>query len=369
MTQPNEPSGDEQSSRSGPASPSKRTSPVPLIILAGVAILIAVVAAAILLVTDEGAISGFEAANDELLVPGLSQRVGEVSRIEIERYHGSLTLTRSGGDWHLAERDGFRARRDAVDALISDVAHLSGAYVSSGSDLSPADYDVVDPEDAGGSVRVRLLDGAGNEMTSVIIGHRLSLPAMPDSNGVFVRRDGGARIWIADGAPEIPVLPTGWIDRVVVDIPRDRVVEFRTAPPDGEPVTIRRADDDEFSAPETVEDETGTASWALDNVIGVLEEVRLEDVRSSDSLPSDVEHAGTATVVTSEGLEYRIDILMDGPTVWTAFSAAADGATGGSAKRARSFNDRHEGWVYKLPRLVTTRLMTPADEINQLTPK
>jgi hypothetical protein len=368
MSQPNEPSGDEQSSRSGPASPSKRTSPVPLIILAGVAILIAVVAAAILLATDEEAVSGFEAANGELLVPGLSQRVGEVSRIEIERYHGSLTLTRSGDDWHLAERDGFRARRDAVDALISDVAHLSAAYVSSGSDLSPADYDVVDPEDAGGSVRVRLLDDAGNEMTSLIIGHTFSPPTAPHSTNVFARRDGSARIWIAEGELDIPVLPTGWIDRDVVDIPRGSVVEFRTAPPDGEPVTIRRADD-EFTSPQTAEDETGTASWALDNVIGVLEEVRLEDVRSSDSLPSDVEHAGTATVVTSEGLEYRIDILMDGPTVWTAFSAAADGATGGSAKRARSFNDRHEGWVYKLPRLVTTRLMTPADEINQLTPE
>ena len=57
-----------------------------------------------------------------LLLPGLKQKMAQVEKIEIVTADGSVTLMASSGDWLVEQKDNYRAKRQELSEMVSELA-------------------------------------------------------------------------------------------------------------------------------------------------------------------------------------------------------------------------------------------------------
>src|SRR3546814_9332375 len=93
-------------------------------------------------------------------------------------------------------------------------------------------------------VTVTLTDGQGKRMAHVVLGNTLSTPNDPRSTSIFVRRDDSARVWLATGNLQIETDPLAWVNRTILDIPREHIQEAVIVSKQEEQLVIRQEQPD-----------------------------------------------------------------------------------------------------------------------------
>src|SRR3546814_10141181 len=74
-------------------------------------------------------------------------------------------------------------------------------------------------------VTVTLMDAQDNRIAHAVLGNTLSTPNDPRSTSVFVRKDDSARVWLATGNLQVETDPLAWVNRTILDIPREHIQE------------------------------------------------------------------------------------------------------------------------------------------------
>lgn len=125
-----------------------------------------------------------------------------------------VTLAKRDGAWTLPELDGFPADATRVAQLLARLAELQG-------DLPVATSAAAQPRfrvgDADFERRVTLFAGDDKLAT-------LYLGSSPGMGQIHARADGSDRILVVDlSAFDIPVQTDDWIDRMLVQIPREEI--------------------------------------------------------------------------------------------------------------------------------------------------
>lgn len=328
------------------------------------------------------AVSGFTEVENQTLFPRLAARMDIVRYIEIEGYGHHFTLKITEGTWRLVERDGFPARRGVADTLIREIAGLKTTFISDQDDPSYAEYGVDDPSGSKSTaVRVTLRNHSQDRIANVVVGHMFSVPNTSGSTrSSFVRRNGDPRVWLVDDALQISPDPLDWMDRKIMDLPPDRVREVTIVPPEGEKLVIQRSTEGVLQVSQGQSQSVDVEGpWVLEAIVGALEDLRFDDVRSVDALAEAEKPAWHATVRTDGGLSYLVRLFSEANDVWAVFSAEAeDGPTRAGAAadtvedrsvspvviaKARRFTARHDGWAYRLPVHAVERLMTRSGEL------
>src|SRR3546814_19238405 len=89
-------------------------------------------------------------------------------------------------------------------------------------------------------------------MAHVVLGNTLSTPNDPRSTSIFVRRDDSARVWLTTGNLQIETDPLAWVNRTILDTPREHIQDAAiVSQPAGQPA-IRRDQRDPPSLPAQV---------------------------------------------------------------------------------------------------------------------
>lgn len=251
-----------------------------------------------------------------LLLPDLGGGLDQVTRVSVVGAGSApvATLERGeDGSWSVAEKDGYPADTEKVrQTLIS----LAEARIVEPKTANPDFYDRLGVEgveaEAAGGVAVTL---TGAEMpVNVIVG---------DTEGtsqVYVREVDQAQSFLVDRNPDVGNETTDWLATEILAIPGDRMARVTVTHPDGEVVSVSKADPDQsnFDLEDMPPDrELQYASVA--NVMGnVLSGLNLQDVepRTETDEPVTVTEfvAFDGLVITAESVERD-----DEP--WVAFRA------------------------------------------------
>ena len=203
------------------------------------AVLVAAAAAAAVLVQREDA--GI-AKSGEKLLPGLLERLGEVSSIESTHKGDTVTLALGDGSWSVTDRDDYPAENSEVRELLVGAAELVRVEPKTARPEHYAKLELGDPTDTEGeSFGYLMKDAAGETIADLVVGKRRFVTAAnPDIDEYFVRVPGDPQVWLVTGKIPRNRRALDWLWREVTNIDQTRVRRAAVLHPDGTVVRVTK---------------------------------------------------------------------------------------------------------------------------------
>lgn len=259
-----------------------------------------------------------EPASGQALLPGLAEVVNEIDAIDVVAPGGEvIQLRRDATRWRLPQRDGYEADFARVLELLRS---LRQAKIVAQKTANPDWYARLGVQDPGADDATgRRIDFPGRDLSSIIVGQ-----VDPTGAGSYVRRAGEAQSWLIDRVLEVPADPVSWLERGIMDIPAEDIAEVVVRHPDGEVVRLRRAETEgsEFVLLDVPEGRSAGPAWRRTALANGLRALNLDDVRRFDgSVPED---ATSVLFVTTDGLNFIIELFADEAGHWVHFTVSAE---------------------------------------------
>ncbi|MYJ95469.1 MAG: DUF4340 domain-containing protein [Proteobacteria bacterium] len=251
-----------------------------------------------------------------LLLPDLGEDLARISQVSVVGAGSESVATLVRGDdgsWTVAEKDGYAADVEKVrQTLIS----LAEARIVEPKTANPDFYDrlgVEDVEDAAaGGVAVML---AGSDTpVNVIVGNT------EGTSQVYIRGADQAQSFLVDRNPDVGNETTDWLTTEILAIPGTRMARVAVTHPDGEVVTVSKADSEQSNFDvEEIPPGREVQYASVANVMGnVLSNLNLQDVEPRTATDEPV----TVTeFVTFDGLVITAESVEREDEPWVAFRA------------------------------------------------
>lgn len=309
----------------------------------------------------------------EPVLPALATRLNDIAEVRITRPSGVLTFRRDQKGWTLAEKEGYPAKGENLRSMLIGLAGLRTAEPKTSNPelysrigvqdpAAPGRGSVADADPATQPTLVTIADSSGQVVGSVIIGTQ-KWGATPE---VYIRRTGEPQSWLArgeSGRVDVPWDAMAWIDRTILNIPREKWKSVTVTHTDGETVRVMKADTTQAnffieSIPEGRELSSPTAGESLG---GVFASLTLDDVRSAASLDTERLAGATRTVgVTFDGLIVTARTLEQDGKQWAVFEAAAEKPDESPevARQSDELNTKLTGWAFAIPQFKSKAMLT-----------
>lgn len=326
-----------------------------LVVLAVAATLVAV-----FLPRPAGDVDTFEPAP---LLPAFAGQANTLDWLRVSAAGGGVlaTLERGEARWTVAEAGGYAADWGVLRPLL---AGLAEARVVEPKTSNPDYYDRLGVEDVAGAdaqgVLIEFRPESG--LPAVILGNTAQ-----GRDGQYARLAGEAASVLIDRELDAPRQRENWLDRAIVDIAENGVVEVEIVHADGETVRARKvsADDEDFVLEGVAEGFEARSAWTVNSLAGGLSSLRLDAVAPEGEI--DWTGATRFRVLTADGLNVEVELATvpsgeDGAATgrWLRLDAGLyttgldTGVEAGEddaevRERADAINRRVAGWAYRVP--------------------
>ena len=193
---------------------------------------------------------------------------------------------------------------------------------------------------------VRVLDGGGQVLAELIIGHRRVRAQANLPETVYVRRPGDTQSWLAEGRVPVDGEAQLWLDRDIANIESGRVAS----------VTVHRGDtvlefarDGGKPALKLPAEHPKLDEYRVEDVFRGLENLTLIDVKPAAAAPG--ERIGTATITLTDGTAVEVTVFAAAKpdakdaadkAIWTRY------AVRGNSEEAKRLAARLQGWAYEV---------------------
>ncbi len=281
----------------------------------------------------------------EAFFPSLASEINGAEKITIEDADRQLTLTNKDGQWHIGEKDGYKADPARIGTL------LRGLVNSKRRDPKTADKSKFAKLGLGDKqVTLRIMGMGKKILVDVQLGKRAAIGS--DRSLSYAYKPSDARAWLVTSLPEVSPNFLSWVDSRISPIAAQRIRSLALA----EGKVMSRA--------------SPTAPWVMEGSDQTPRELSTQVTDFSNLSFSDVKAlsnplkgpAATIEMQTFDGLsvimaEYAMD---DGH--WVQLQARYDendifqegnavvlpGAPADGAAEAARLNTRWSGWFFKL---------------------
>lgn len=306
----------------------------------------------------------------QLVFPGLTAKLGSVTRIDITSAGKTITLRprqpgKPDGEWGLESRGLYPIQTDKLRAMLTGLTLIRQVEPRT---ANPALYSRIGVEDAGAgsSTEVTLFDAKAHVVAALIVGHEKvrAEAGLPDE--IYIRRPSERQSWLAEGPSgggslTIDADPQLWLQRGIVDISRARIASISVTR-DG--TTLDFAPKDNKLLLVSPANHPPLDGYKLDDVYGALQSLTLDDVAPATSQTG--KPVGTSVFRTTDGLTITVHLFRDqtkpgGTELWAQFQATGKGAAPLAA--------RLDGWTYKLGAWMERQLAPTMADLEPTAPK
>ena len=274
-----------------------------------------------------------------------------------------------GGRWVLVEKGNYAAAPDKMRRLLLGLADLSLIEPKTERPELFARLDLDDPGN-GKSTLVALQDRAGKTIAELVVGKTRRDRLGGGNDGVYVRKPGDDRAWLARGSLDLPGDLAGgpaggpwggivgWLDRRILDIAGSRIAKITLTGDDGVALALRRdAPDGKFAVADAPADAKLKGAAVIAEPAAALARLDLDDVKPAADLPVPQTGVATASFTTFDGLTVTLRLFAHDNADWAVIEAAGSGA---AASDSQDINARLAQWSYALSagraKLLRTRL-------------
>ncbi|MDH4047526.1 MAG: DUF4340 domain-containing protein [Gammaproteobacteria bacterium] len=266
----------------------------------------------------------------EILLPGLKDRINDISEISITGAgQETVTVVREGERWSVREKNGFAAN---VGKLREVLLALADARRLEQKTANPERFSQLGLEGPDGGSGTLLKIGGENLQYDLIVGN------VAQSKNRYVRLADENQTWLIDQNPDLPDGASGWLSTDLLDIDAARIQSVSIRHEDGETIRLEKAsqDDANFTVEAIPDGRELTYATVANGIGGVLNDLKLEDVRRSDA----GELISTSVYATFDGLELTLRRFSDGDASW--FSIAAEFLLPESAEKESDAMDKSD---------------------------
>ena len=308
-----------------------------LILLGGAA---AASLGAAMLLRPEGETQG-QITPGALAFPGLAPRLAAAQRLEILRGGQTTTLIRQGENWGLAETHGYPARPERIRETLTGLTELRLSEERSADPAQWSRLGVEDPMAPGSTATLlRVLDAPGNVIAEAILGRRRMRTQGNQPEGVYFRRPGENRAWLAEGRLGAESDPSLWLNRDLASLAPARLRRVEIIRSGAPPLVLARAG--EVDAPLdiiTPADAPVADRVALDEIGRAFDALTFVEVRPAAAMPG--EPLGEARFLYTDDVTITVTPHREGELFWVRLSAAG-------GEEARALEARFQGWAFQL---------------------
>lgn len=323
-----------------------------LIPLAGATVVLVALAIVTLAVGDRGV---SRASPGGRVFPDLAGRLGDVASVTVSRNASTMTFIRDSDSWLVSEKGNYPANAGKISQMVRAMADLSLVEPKTGKpDLYPR-LEVEDPG-TGKSALVTVKDKSGTAIAEAIVGKRRYDRLGGGNDGVYLRKPGDARAWLARGSLDPSGDPSSWLDRQILDISEKKIARVALVQPDGAKLVISRsAPDAKFVVEDAPADAKFKSETTTSGPAAALETLDLEDVKPAAELPVPDKDVVTASFTTFDGMTVDLRLVERDNKDWVAISVAGSGAGEAEAKK---LDDKVTRWTYEIPTYKANLLKT-----------
>ncbi len=297
------------------------------------------------------------AAPGERALPKLAAKLGDIAWIRLSRGTTKVNFADIGGNWAVVEKGNYPAAAGKVRQLLLALSDLTLVEPKTQQpELFPR-LELDDPIN-GKATQVVIQDRTGQIIGELIIGKRRANRLGTGNDGVYVRRVGETRAWLARGSADVTGDVASWLDRRILDIPDQRIGSIVLTGAEGGVLVIsRRAPGDKFAVDNAPSDAKFKGDAVLAGPAAALAALDLIDVKPAADQPVPDSGVATAAYTTFDGLTVRLKLFERDKVDWVAIETSAAGA---AAAEGKALNDRVQRWCYSIPdykaKLLRTKL-------------
>jgi len=297
-------------------------------------------AAALAVVNREQPRSTIEAVGPVL--PGLGDRLGDVSAVVIQDANGTLTIHRTEGGWGLAEYDNYPVSADKVREIARALVQLEKVEAKTSSADKWSQLSVEDAGASGSTSKmISLRTAAGETLAQLIVGKAGT--GVGAEGSTYVRIPGVPQAWLARGS-----LPAGsglgdWVGRNLIDIPTPDIKQVRVVHPDKSTVTVvRESDGTSFRLAELPAKAKLKRPDSLDDIVQAVAEVPMEGLTPKARHEFPAKDSTLVTISRADGPDIVFELVEIQGEHWLRF---ADGRVpAGLPAAAQGMDFRVAGW-------------------------
>jgi len=334
--------------------------------------LIALAVAAVIAVGGAVAVSlrsspDSDTQKSEKLFPSLAAQINDVSSVVVARKDETVTLVKKDSGWTVAEKYSYPASFEKVRKLLVDLSELQPLEkkTSTASLYPELQLEDLSQPDAK-SVLLTIKGANGQDILATYVGKERLARGGTGNDAVYIRKAGDSQTWLAKGRLALDKGAISWLDRLLVDVPRERVQQAVVTQPDGATVTVSKAKpaDKDFTLALVPKGKKAKAEYEINQVAAPLEHLEFDDVRPAADVPAPTK-SGTADITTFDGLVVHVDLLPKDDQTWIRVSAKYAAPTAAPSeddvkaaklktadevqKEAAALNAKGQDWVYKIP--------------------
>ncbi len=276
-----------------------------------------------------------------LMFPNLAPRLKDAAKIEIVSQGKTTTLVLADGRWGLADRGGYPILDTKLRGMLTALTELRllEPRTSDAEQLRRLGVEEPDAKDSKSSL-LRLLDGSGKPILSIITGHRRVRAQAKVPEQIYVRRPGETQAWLAEGALQVDADPQLWLDRDVMNIDNKRIAGA-VITRDGQTLTLARKDDKlDVTDPA---DHPPLDDYRVEDVGRAFEHVTFQDVQPNSTPVGD--EIGRGVFTTTDGLTITATVFKAEKDILARFAVTGDDK---AKEEALTLTTRLRNWTYQL---------------------
>lgn len=319
--------------------------------------------------------------------PSLADRMAEAATIIVDGPMRTTLVRGEGGNWRVAEEEGYPAAAESVQALLRELSSMRLIYEADRLPATVAGLSVTSeqfsPEAA---ARVVVADREGEAFVEALIGGTISTPGGDQLTSVVMKRPGDDEVLIADSALQPVSDPFTWVDREVIDMPVDRIYSAEIEPRGVARRLVLQWEPPapgSYSARGVSEDvELTGGQWGYRWMASALEDLSFEEVRKREpsSGLSDDKVASRAVFTTFDGLRVTCLLYEGEENFWLRFEAdrvdpvepedpAWEARNSFSPdqieSQADAINEKGGNWEYAIPSITVDKLFRKPVEMSE----
>lgn len=290
----------------------------------------------------------------DLLMPQLAQQLEAVAKVEFVTAGEvtAITLSKRGERWGIEERAGYPIQFDRLRSILRALAQLQTAEAMTSNLEYYARLGVDDISNATSNAKaIRIYDAEGQKLAGVLLGSSLYRGGKEYS---YLRLENEAQSWLVQGGLDLWLSAPQWLDKDLLNIPREQIVNVSIQHPDGEQLVVARGENENGEHDKDLSVLNVPAGKELlyasvgNGPAEALQNLRLDDVQAADGFSWQANNVVTTQLSRKDGLLITTRTERRETEYFLALAVEYLGADPTLKAEAEKLNQRFHGWVYQL---------------------
>ena len=290
---------------------------------------------------------GPEDSPENILLPDMIKHINAIDQIQVRTAENAWQLQGKQDQWTILEKDSYRADFGLIQSLLVGMVDLRKleAKTNNPERFSELNLNDVTMPEAKSIEFTLYVDN--REVAALLVGKTNPSPQNPDIKEAYVRIPGQTQVWLVQTVLEPQRDLIEWLDRRIIDLPRERVREARIEGESRKMIRIFRSSSQEkdFSLSDIPDGYQISHQFRVNDIGGLLDKLNLEDVELAAHWQPSIQ----LTVETFDGLVVKASTGNGEYRAYWVFEAEAmPDADEAVQQEVQELNQRWSKWMYKL---------------------